>query len=83
MKSVILRTLQYKGFVLNQRNCRQINIDAFIDAVCDSMRMRLYTIVANNCDEPSAKKRKPEFEVFFNQIDKLDFRSCGAQQPFF
>ena len=61
-------TLQYKGIVLNQRNCRQINIDAFIDAVCDSMRMRLYTTVANNCDEPSAKKRKTEFEVFLIEL---------------
>ena len=35
------------------------------------LRLRLYTTVANNCDEPSAKKRKSDFEQFFNQIEKL------------
>ena len=59
MKSVILRTLQYKGFVLNQRNCRQINIDAFIDAVCDSMR--IWGVEENN-NQSSSRYGENEVE---------------------
>ena len=73
------KMVTYKEVDLNKRHCKVIKSDDFINAVCDSMKLRLFTTIANSCDEPSAKKRKTDFEQFTNAISILNIDEIDTE----
>ena len=73
--------LNHRGIVLNRKQSRQIKGNEFIDAVCDSMRSRLFTTIANNCNEAAAKRRKHDFDQFFKNIAVLEIDSNMFKLP--